>query len=581
MTETAIARPRVLLTAASIGVFVSSADTYVIVIALTAIMSGIGLDVDKLQQATPIISGFLAGYVVALPVLGKLSDLYGRRRILMVCLAVFATGSVVTASATTLAAAVIGRALQGLGGGGLVPVAIALVADIWPAEKRSGPLGAVSAVQELGSVIGPLWGAAIISLTSWRVIFWINIPVALLIALAARSRVDKSEPRSRDWIGWILLALALLATTLAVVSPAWLQSNDTVGLIYAPILTASAWSAFTTPVALASYAFALAFLVWCSTSARRIVDLRAVFASLRQADYRGALLLALVLTSLVVSFAAADPSKQVLGDLAYVLLPVAAVALLVFVIVESRRAEPLINFGNFRDRAAFGSLLANLAIGIALVTALVDVPIFARTTAYPTSQVDAALVLTRLLVAIPVGALLGGFACRRLGYRAVAAVGMVLCTLCFVAMGTWGENVLTDSWLGMSWLHPSDPALLAGGLGFGLAIAPINAAMLGAVTRSIHGLASSLVVLARMVGMLIGVSLLTALGLHRFYQMAAAIPTPSTTCPSSPTSCAPYDNAIEQAIISELHVIFVGAAIAAAVAALLSLALLRRRPQVA
>src|SRR5690625_7297999 len=69
---------------------------------------------------------------------------------------------------------VVGRVIQGVGGGGLVPATLALVADLWPAERRGLPLGIVGAVQELGSVLGPLYGAVVLALGDWRAIFWLN-----------------------------------------------------------------------------------------------------------------------------------------------------------------------------------------------------------------------------------------------------------------------------------------------------------------------------------------------------------------------------------------------------------------------
>src|ERR1700682_809129 len=107
---------------AAAGVLLGAADTYVVVIALPAVMSAVGIGLAHLQEATPIISGFLLGYVAALPLLGRLSDLYGRAPVLTACLIIFATGSLITASATSLGAVVVGRTLQGAGGGGLVPV---------------------------------------------------------------------------------------------------------------------------------------------------------------------------------------------------------------------------------------------------------------------------------------------------------------------------------------------------------------------------------------------------------------------------------------------------------------------------
>ncbi len=145
--EPAPAGARLRLGFASAGVLLGAADTYVVVIALPAIMASVGVDLAHLQQATPIISGFLVGYVAALPLLGRLSDLHGRTPVLLACLLLFATGSLVTGSATSLVAVVIGRAMQGAGGGGLVPVTLALVADLWPAHSRGVPLGVVGAVQ--------------------------------------------------------------------------------------------------------------------------------------------------------------------------------------------------------------------------------------------------------------------------------------------------------------------------------------------------------------------------------------------------------------------------------------------------
>ena len=85
-------RRRWILAIAAASVLVAAIDTYVIVLALPAIMADVGIGIDQLQAATPIVSGFLLGYVVVMPLLGRLSDLYGRRPLLLLCLAVFAGG---------------------------------------------------------------------------------------------------------------------------------------------------------------------------------------------------------------------------------------------------------------------------------------------------------------------------------------------------------------------------------------------------------------------------------------------------------------------------------------------------------
>ena len=102
-----------------------------------------------------------------LPLIGRIADLRGRLPVLIAALVVFAVGSLVTALAYDLPSMVVGRFLQGVGGGGLVPATLALVADLYPVERRGVPLGIVSAVQELGSVIGPLFGAVVLSVADW------------------------------------------------------------------------------------------------------------------------------------------------------------------------------------------------------------------------------------------------------------------------------------------------------------------------------------------------------------------------------------------------------------------------------
>src|SRR5687768_5820680 len=145
-------------------------------------MSGVGIGIDALQRATPIISGFLLGYVAVLPLVGRVADLVDRRRVLLACLGVFVVGSAVTALASDLTVLVAGRVAQGVGGGGLVPATLAIVAQLWPADRRGVPLGVVGAVQELGALLGPVLGALVLVVADWRSIFWLNAVAGVVLA---------------------------------------------------------------------------------------------------------------------------------------------------------------------------------------------------------------------------------------------------------------------------------------------------------------------------------------------------------------------------------------------------------------
>ncbi len=192
------ARPRTLLALAAVAGAFAAADTDVVVLALPEMMAAVGVPIDQLQKAAPIVSGFLLGYVAMLPLIGRIADLRGRVPVLVAALVVFATGSLLTALAYDLPTMVLGRFFQGVGGGGLVPATLALVADLYPVERRGVPLGVVSAVQEIGSVVGPLFGAAVLAVADWRAIFAINLAVGLVLAAAIRAvdRHGRAEPRA-------------------------------------------------------------------------------------------------------------------------------------------------------------------------------------------------------------------------------------------------------------------------------------------------------------------------------------------------------------------------------------------------
>ncbi len=564
--------PRLLLGLAAVAVAFAAADTYVVVLALPNMMDGVHLSGEQLQRAAPIISGFLLGYVAMLPLIGRIADLRGRLPVLVVSLVVFGFGSLVTAAAYDLPSLVTGRFLQGVGGGGLVPVTLALVADIYPAERRGVPLGIVGAVQELGSVIGPLYGAAVLVVGAWPGIFGINLAVGLVLAagiamLRTRSpEVGAGPRRVPDLIGLALAALWITALLLVMRQPSSLVTSVRWGGPFVPF--GSSTSVWRSQVGLVTIGLGLVLAAWLVFAPRPFFGVRDWWATVRQADLLGALLLAVLLGGVILAFATANPEVQVFSPAGPYYLAVAALAAVGFAVHQRRAPVALIPRGSFVRRPAQGALLVSFFVGAALIAALVDIPVFARVSVYGDSQIKAALVLVELLVALPIGALLGGALTRNVPVGAIAAAGMALSAVGFWRMSSWDVNALHH--------HLSAGFVLAlTGLGFGLALAPVNAALLATTDPEVHGVTSALLVVSRMVGMLIGISALTTIGLRRYYAVSANFPTPSQVCGGGLTRCDKYDTLLQGAGVQQLHAIFIGASLCALVAGLLALVLFR------
>jgi multidrug resistance protein len=184
----------------------------------TAVPSIVG-ELGGFHQFPWLFSAYLLGQAVTTPIYAKLSDVFGRKPILLLGIGLFLVGSILCAAAWNMLALIIFRAVQGLGAGAVQPTAMTIVGDIYTLAERAKVQGYLASVWAISSVVGPLLGGVFSQLGIWRGVFVINIPLCLLAAWMFHRHFHESitpRPRTVDSLGALLLALAMTALVLAV-----------------------------------------------------------------------------------------------------------------------------------------------------------------------------------------------------------------------------------------------------------------------------------------------------------------------------------------------------------------------------
>ena len=479
---------------ACIGVFITALDQTVVVTALPKIIAdpGINIPFTQLDHAAWIISAYLLGFIIAMPLMGRVSDIYGRRRIFLLCLSIFGIGSLLCGLAPTLGQIVdvsflssfgidvsspglilliSARFIQAIGGGAVVPVAMAIVSDFYGKERLALALGIIGAVTEAGGVIGPLYGALIVQQLGWTYIFYFNAPIVVALMVGAWFLIPKGKRLHEgiDWPGAILLGLMLTCLSLGLAQ----QGTE---------LGPTAANSASPQNNLVSLIFALVFLV------------------------------AFIVVELIPRWRV--PHLSLSRHSPFIRLR----------LVQEKR-WPVVDLSLFKRLPFSASSLVSLFVGAALIIAMADIPLFVDTVlSRQINEADIPLVsglaLLRLTAMIPVGALLGGWLSSRISCRYTGVLGLLFVATGFYLMSRWPMNV--------DWAQITISTMTTG-LGFGLVIAPISTTAIKAVRATQAGMGAAIVTSLRMVGVMLGLAALTSWALAYFKQLASQFPSlPST-----------------------------------------------------
>jgi MFS family permease len=495
MTARESKRPWIVLSLVLLPVFIGSLDLTIVSAFLPEIIVGLELPIESvIDDAAWVVNGYLLAYTVGMLFMGRVSDLLGRRAVYTFCLLTFIVGSFIVAEIdpqarygfarliynlefrlegippdrgqVALTSIIIGRIIQAFGAGALVPVSLALVGDLFPPERRAQPLGLIGAVDTLGWVLGHLYGGVLVNHFSRSGEMYINLFRSLGLDWGA------PDWRALFWLNVPITALVLLLTWWALIGVKQERARG-------------------------RFDFAGTLLVSAS------------------------FILLIVGLGANIEVAAGTTRFEDLGGLPPYAAPLMTAALLCFIgfiIIERRVKNPLFDLSMFRNRNFSAGLLTNLFVGFCLMIGLVSVPILVNIRLTDATQLaDAALqvgiLLSALTVPMALAAVPGGWLSERFGYALTAGVGLALAGVGFALIGLTWTFETPDATVA---LH-----MIFVGIGLGLTFSPISASVINASARDRLGAASALVIIMRLVGMTISVSLLTTFASQRLGFLAA------------------------------------------------------------
>ena len=210
--------PYISLIPICLGIFIAADDQTVIVTIIPEIMNDMNIPPNELNKVSWSITGYLIGYISAIPVIGRISDIYGKRKIFMLCIIIFLIGSVLVALSPTIELLILSRIFQAIGAGALIPIGISMASDYFPQNKIAVPIGIIGGTAEAGGVIGPLWGGIISNYINWQWVFWINVPLGLIVLLSCLIFIKpkKSSEEKFNYISGFILIITFVSITLGL-----------------------------------------------------------------------------------------------------------------------------------------------------------------------------------------------------------------------------------------------------------------------------------------------------------------------------------------------------------------------------
>jgi EmrB/QacA subfamily drug resistance transporter len=221
-----------------LGMFLAALDQTIVATALPTIVGELG----GLNHLSWVVTAYLLAQTVSTPLYGKLGDQYGRKLMFQVAIVIFLVGSVLCGLAQSMGQLIAFRAIQGLGGGGLMVTALAIVGDVVPPRDRGRYQGVFGAVFGVSSVAGPLLGGFFVDNASWRWVFYINLPLGLIALVVVASVLHAPTQRVRhrtDYVGALVISLGItcvvLVTSLGGSTYAW-TSSFIIGLSVAAVV---------------------------------------------------------------------------------------------------------------------------------------------------------------------------------------------------------------------------------------------------------------------------------------------------------------------------------------------------------